>query len=69
MKHWRKINAESGFDEDLKLLGANERLISISKAGDMFRITEDCDGYFSEVYSKEEMLELIDELKDWLKSI
>jgi hypothetical protein len=77
MKHW--IGFEwTGLDENGKpnprsndkiVLTQSDRIVTvgIDDDGDFF-IDEACDGWFGASYTKEEMLELIDELKTWVES-
>lgn len=44
-------------------------IFSIEKVnGDLFNVREECDGYYSEDLSKEELLKLINELKYWVEN-
>jgi hypothetical protein len=80
MKHW--IGYEwTGFDESgnpnprsndkivLKGQPQSDRIVTVGmdEDGDFF-IEEACDGWFGASYTKEEMLDLVDELKTWVES-
>jgi hypothetical protein len=77
MKHW--IGYEwTGLDingnpnprsNDKIVLTQSDRVVTIGidNDGDFF-IDEACDGWFGASYTKDEMLELIDELKTWVES-
>jgi len=77
MKHW--IGCKwTGYDEsgnpnprsnDKITLTQSDRIVTVGmdEDGDFF-IEEACDGWFVESYTKEEMLELVDELKTWVES-
>ena len=54
--------------ERLTLIGGDFRIFSVIKFKDTFVFIEECDQWFSEEYSKEDALKVVDELKEWIKS-
>lgn len=42
-----------------------ERIFSVNKVGDKFEFAEECEAFYSEFFTRDELLELIEELK-WL---
>lgn len=69
MIKWEIGKSENGYGEEgIILKGGDGRIISVVKSHEGILFTEECDGYFSELYSKEEALLLIEELKDWINS-
>jgi len=71
MKHWKegrpiRQNTEQG-REGLILKGADERILSVAKTDEGFTFLEECDAYFEHEYTKDEALELIDELRNWIE--
>ena len=77
MKHWigyewTGLNENNEFNprsEDKIVLTQSDRIVTvgIDEDGDFF-IDEACDGWYGASYTKQEMLELIDELRAWVMS-
>ncbi len=44
-----------------------DRVFSISRIDDVIVFTEECDGYFSGEYTKEEAIEVLQEAIAWIK--
>lgn len=65
-KIWYKGKSEHGYGKEGILLG--DRVLSVVKNEDGFVFREECDGWYSVTYSKEEALKLIEELKDWINT-
>ena len=67
MKHWVERKAEYGYGEkSIVIREGNERILSVSKDEKGITFMEECDAWFSHIYTNEEALELIEELKDWI---
>ena len=64
---WIEGSSENGYGEKgILLKGGDERILSVVKTEKGIQFMEECDGWFSETYSKEDALELINELKNWV---
>lgn len=64
---WIEGKSENGYgDKGILLKGGRERILSVVKNESGIKFTEECDGVFSETYSKEDALKLIDELREWI---
>jgi hypothetical protein len=61
MKHW--LNKD---DSTIRLSGGEKRILSVERKEGVFRLREECDSYFVQDYTKEEVLELIEELRLWV---
>ena len=67
MKYWRIGRTECGYGENgLILKGDSDHIVSFRKINEGFEIREECDGNFSEIFTKKEVLELVEELKEWI---
>lgn len=66
MKHWEVAKLEQRYGKRITLKGCNERILSVTKTDEGMEFMEECDGWFSHTYTKEEVIELLDELKDWI---
>ncbi len=64
---WAKGYTQNGVGgEGILLKGDDARVLSVEKQGKIFRFMEECDGYFFEDFTKEEALEVVDELRKWI---
>ena len=68
MKHWKTGKTNEGCGVKGLLLKAKPRILSVAKTKEGIVFREECDGYFSHIYTKEEALELLTEIQDWIKS-
>jgi len=67
MEHWIEGKSENGYGEKgILLKEGDERILSVVKNENGIQFMEECDGYFSHTYTKEEALKLVDELREWL---
>jgi len=67
MEHWIEGKSGKGYGEKgILLKEGDERILSVVKNENGIRFMEECDGYFSHTYTKEEALKLVDELREWL---
>ena len=67
MQKWKTGKSENGYGFDgILLIGGNERILSVVKTSEGIQFMEECDGFFSETYSKEDALKIIDELRNWI---
>lgn len=67
MKFWTKGKSQNGYGERGILIKGNSRIISVVKNDDNeIEFMEECDGYFSKTYTKEDSIKLIDELRVWI---
>jgi hypothetical protein len=57
-----------GSAEFIVLDGGDDRIISATKTEEGIQFTEECDSYFSETFSKEEAIKVVDELKNWINT-
>lgn len=66
MKYFIKI--KNDYKEDaISLNGADNRIINVAKVEEnRFRVQEECDGCFDEIYTKDELNEMLNELKNWI---
>ena len=63
MENWIKTKTTA------TLKDGDSRIISVTKLDNgRFEFQECCDNWFSEVYTKEDAISLIDELKEWINS-
>lgn len=70
MEYWTEGISENGYGErGILIKGGDERILSVVKKEEGIQLMEECDGCFSEVYTKEEALKLIDELRIWINNI
>ncbi len=68
MKHWKEERTwSSHITDDAIVLKRCERVISVSKDGDCINFAEECDGAFGETYTKDEAIELVEELIEWIR--
>lgn len=66
---WVEGSTERGYGEKgIVLKGGDERVLSATVSGGIVRFMEECDGEFSAHYTKEEALQVLDELRDWINS-
>ncbi len=64
---WIEGKSENGYGEKgILIKGGRERILSVVKNKKGVQFMEECDGNFSETYSKEDALKLIDELREWI---
>lgn len=64
---WIEGNADHGHGEKgILLKGGDESILSVVKIIDIIEFREECDGYFSVQYTKEETLKVVDELREWI---
>jgi hypothetical protein len=69
MEHWIEGKSGNGYEEKgILIKGGDERILSVVKNEDGIQFMEECDGYFSETYTKENALKLIDELRAWVNA-
>lgn len=69
MEFWKTGRIENGYGEEgIILKGGDGRIISVSKTDEGITFTEECDGYFSENYTKEDVLKTVDELRAWINA-
>lgn len=67
MKYWKEGKSENGYGpKGLILKGEDERVLSIVRSGDTFTFREECDGVFSENFSKNQALEMVEELRQFI---
>jgi hypothetical protein len=67
MKHWTKGREPVGEGNKGIILKQNHQVVSVYKIDGKISITEECDGWYEAEYTKEEALELIEELKQWIE--
>lgn len=64
---WIEDKTGKGFEEPgILLKGGANSILSVAKTEEGIRFMEECDAYFSETYSKEDALKLVDELREWI---
>jgi len=69
MEYWIEGKSENGYGEKgILIKGGDEKILSVVKNEEGIQFMEECDGYFREVYSKEDALKLIDELREWINA-
>ena len=69
MEFWEICRIENGYGEEgIILKGGDGRIVSISKTEKGIKFTEECDGHFSETYTKEDALKIVDELRAWINA-
>ena len=69
MEYWIKGKSENGWGEKgILIKSGDERILSVVKNEKGIQFMEEGDGYFKEVYTKEEALKLIDELRAWINA-
>lgn len=69
MKYWIEGRSENGHGKKgILIIGGELRLLSVVKTKEGIQFMEECDGYFSETYTKEDALKLIDELQEWINN-
>ena len=70
MEHWIEGKSEKGYGEKGVLIKeGGESILSVVKTENGIRFMEECDGYFSHTYTKEEALKLVDELREWINCL
>jgi len=62
---WREFEYSSGVTS-LALEGGDERILLVHKTSEGIKFEEACDQYFSESYTKEDALKVVDELRQWI---
>jgi len=72
MKHWAIQKTENGHGGFGLVLvdteGDNANIVSIEKQENgLFRVCEECDGYYGKEHSKECLLAVLDEAKEWVE--
>lgn len=68
MKYWT-TGKNRDYEDCILLKGGNKRVLSIThNKNNNIMFMEECDGYFFENYKKEEALELLEELKNYIKN-
>ena len=72
MKYWYILptvhNTESKRFGEEEILLKDGRILSVVKNKEGIRFTEEGDGHFSVLYTKEDALKLVDELKAWINA-
>ena len=69
MDHWIEGKSEKGYGEKGIILKEGDRsILSVVKKENGIQFMEECDGYFSYTYTKEEALKLVDELLEFIKT-
>lgn len=69
MKYWFEGKSEEGRgDKGIIMKRGSGQLVSVVKNEEGIQFMEECDGHFSADYSREEALELINELKEWVEN-
>jgi hypothetical protein len=64
---WEEGEVDYGREKiGLILKGGGRRILSVAKTEEGVEFMEMCDHWFSEVYTKEEALQVIEELKEWI---
>ncbi len=64
---WTECKSQNGYGENgIVLKGGDNRILSVVKNENGIEFMEECDCYFSETYTKEDALKVIDELREWL---
>lgn len=64
---WVEGRSENGYgDGGILLKGIDERILSVVKTEKGIQFMEECDGYYSETYSKADALKVVDELREWI---
>ena len=67
MEHWIKGKSENWYGEmGILLKEGDERILSVVKKEKGIQFMEECDGHFCHIYTKDEALKLVDELRDWI---
>ncbi|MFO0447617.1 MAG: hypothetical protein ACK52I_02815 [Pseudomonadota bacterium] len=67
MKHWIEGRSEHGYGEKgIILKGGDERILSVCKTREGIQFMEECDGIFNHTFTKEEALDMLDELRKWI---
>ena len=51
---------------DVITIKRNDHLFSLTKTSDGILIKEECDGYHKELFSKEDVIEILDQLREWV---
>jgi hypothetical protein len=52
----------------ITIKGGENRILSVSKWDNKVSFCEECDGYYRETFTKEEALQLVEELKEWINT-
>ena len=69
MRYWKKGKTQDGYGDDGIILKADrDRILSVCKTDEGIKFTEECDGHFTETFSKEDAIKLIDELREWVNA-
>lgn len=69
MNHWIEGKSEKGYGEKGIILKEGDgSILSVVKKENGIQFMEECDGYFSHTYTKEEALKLVDELLEFIKT-
>jgi len=69
MEYWTEGKSENGYGKKgILIKGGNKRILSVVKNEEGVQFMEECDGYFSECYTKEDALKLVDELREWINA-
>lgn len=69
MEYWNKQRVENGYGEmGIVLKGGNGRILSALKTDKGICFMEECDGCFSQTFTKDQALALIEELKQWIEN-
>ena len=67
MEYWIEGKSEKGYGKKgIIIKGGDKKLLSVVKSEEGIRFMEECDGYFSETYTKDDALKMIDELREWV---
>ena len=69
MKYWKISKNSNGYGDTAIVLKCGDRVLSVTHEKDgNIMFMEECDGYFSVNYTKEESIELINELLEYIKN-
>lgn len=67
MQYWIERNSSNeDMDERIKLKANGGRILSVSKNRNFIEFAEECDSHFRHIFTKDEALALIDELRKWV---
>lgn len=65
MIHWLEIKSDEG-EKGILIKEGYSRILSVVKKQKGIQFMEECDNNYSHIYTKEEALKLVDELRDWI---
>lgn len=66
---WVEGKSENGYgDKCILLNGGDKKILSVVKNEKSIQFMEECDGHFYQIYTKEDALKVIDELREWINN-